>query len=177
MIRYAITVLILFVLALGTWAQNSPPQHQHQHLNMTVVDGAKNPELIPDSTAYRLWLVTVSLPANASDADRVIQQAHLKNVNLTNSEDHQQLINVLTEFKTQYLDLIAKYNESAKTALLQGGQLDQVVFQEQRDALVANARAAISSRLTPQGANRIDAHIQGQKIHMKIHTTTGGAQQ
>jgi len=175
MIRYAITALILFVLALGTWAQESPPQHQHQHLNMTVVDGAKNPELIPDSTAYRLWLVTVSLPANASDTDRAIQEAHLKKVHLP-SADHQQLLHVLTDFKSQYLDLIARYNEAAKNALLHGGQADQAAFQIQREALVANARAAINVRLTQRGASNIDAHIQDQKKRMKIHTTAGGQQ-
>lgn len=57
--------LILSMLALGAWAQTSPPQHIHP--NVTVVDGAIRPELIPDSTAYRLWLITVSLPPKAGN--------------------------------------------------------------------------------------------------------------
>jgi len=79
MIR-CVTLLVLSVFALGTWAQTSTSQHQHPNEN--VVDGAKNPELIPDSTAYRLWLVTVSLPPNATEKERTFQQAHLKKLHL-----------------------------------------------------------------------------------------------
>src|SRR5271170_1678306 len=136
MIRY-VTLLVLSVFAFGAWAQTSPPQHQHP--NVTVVDGAKNPELIPDSTAYRVWLVTVSLPPNAAERERTFQQAHLKKLQLT-STDSLTLLSVLEDFKSKYLSLIASYNESAKAALLHGGQADQKSFLQQRDDLVASTR-------------------------------------
>lgn len=174
MIRY-VPVLVLSVFALGAWAQTSPPQHQHPNVNVTVIDGAKNPELISDSTAYRVWLVMVSLPPNSTEKQRAFQQAHLNKLQLT-STDNLALLSVLEDFKTQYLGLIARYNESAKAALLNGGQADQKSFLQQRDDLVSSTRDAIAQRLTQDGTSRIDAHVQGEKSHIQLHTT-GGAQQ
>jgi hypothetical protein len=167
MIRYVISVLGLFVFALGGWAQNTPVQHQHQ---ATVIDGAKNPEQIPDATAYRLWLVAVSLPPNSTEQERMFQQAHLRQLQFT-SIDSPQLLAILTEFKSQYLDLIARYNESARAALLQGSRADQKLFLRQRDDLVSSTRAAIAQRLTPEGAARIEAHVQKEKSHIHLQTT------
>jgi len=171
MIRYVISALGLFVFALGTWAQNPPHQHAE-----TVIDGAKNPELIPDSTALRLWLVTVSeLPnATAQDSDR--QRAHLAGLKL-NELDHLQLTILLADFKGQYLNLIERYNESAKAALAHGGQPDPKLFLQQSDDLVQATKAAIALRL-PQCASRVDAQVQEQKnhiqLHSQVHTSTMG---
>lgn len=166
--RTIIALLFIFVFAPGAWAQTSPPQHQHP--NVTVVDGAKNPELIPDATVWRLWLVLVSLSPNVTEKERTFQQAHLATLQLTNA-DTVKLNTILTEFKGQYLALIARYNESAKAAL-QGGQPDRELFLQQRDDLVSSTRAAIAQQLTPQAATRINAHVQEQKTH--IHTGVQG---
>ena len=170
--RKLITVVIaLSVFALGAWAQ-TPPQHQHP--DVTVVDGAKNPELIPDTIAYRLWLVTVSLTPDATDKERTFQQAHLNKLQLTSSVDYLQLLSILTDFKRQYLSLIASYNESAKAALLKGSQADEKLFLQQRDYLVSDTRTVIAQRLTPDSAARIDAHVQGEKKRIQLHTAGGG---
>jgi hypothetical protein len=171
-----VTMLALFVFALGAWAQNSPP---HQHA-ATVIDGAKNPELIPDSTAYRLWLVTVSeLPsATAQDSDR--QRSHLASLELTELENLQ-LVTLLADFKGQYLTLIERYNESAKAALAHGVQPNLNLFLQQRDDLVQSTRAAIALRLSPESVSRIDAVVHEHKKHIQLHTqvhtmTIGGGQ-
>src|SRR5713226_3421754 len=104
-----ILVAILTVFASACLAQNPPHQHD------TIVDGAKNPELIPDSTALRLWLVTVSELPNATAQDRDRQHAHLSSLRL-NELDNLQLVTLLADFKSQYLNLIERYNESAKAA-------------------------------------------------------------
>ena len=171
MIRY-VTLFVLSVFAFGAWAQTSPPQHQHQATAATVVDGDKNPELIPDSTAYRLWLVTVSPSPNATEKQRMFQQAHLSKLQLTSTADSVQLTAILTEFKSQYLSMIARYNESAKA---HGNRADQKLFLQQLDDLVSSTRAAIAQRLTLEGAASIDAHVQGEKS--RIHFQTTGGQQ
>ncbi len=169
MIRYVTTVPVLFVFALGASAQTSALQHHHP--DVTVVDGAKNPELIPDSTAYRLWLVTVSLPPNSTAQERTFQQAHLRKLQLTSGIDSLQFLTILTEFKSQYLSMIARYNESARATLAQGGIPDQKLFLQQRDGLVSATRAAITQRLSPEGAARIHAHVQEEKSHIHVQTT------
>lgn len=169
MIRY-VTLFVLSVFAVGAWAQTSPP-HQHSE---TVIDGAKNPELIPDSTAHRLWFITVSQLPNATQQDRDRQRAHLASLQLS-ALDNLQLITILAEFKSQYNSLIERYNQSAK-----GGQPDMKLFLQQRDDLVQTARAAITLRL-PESASRIDARVQEHKKHIQLHTgvhtmTVGGGQ-
>ncbi len=75
MIRYvSLALLVLSVFALGTLAQNPVP-HQHPMSPPNLIDGSKNPELVPDSTAYRLYLISVSIPANSTELDRVAQHA------------------------------------------------------------------------------------------------------
>jgi hypothetical protein len=51
----AISLLVLYPRADG-----QPTSHAHQHPQSVVIDGAVNPELISDLTAYRLFLVSVS---------------------------------------------------------------------------------------------------------------------
>jgi hypothetical protein len=47
------------MFAFGTLAQ-TPQTPQHQHSDANVIDGAIHPELIPDTVAYRLYLIAVS---------------------------------------------------------------------------------------------------------------------
>jgi len=175
MIRH-VTVLVLSVFALAAWAQ-TPSPHLHPD---TVIDGAKNPELIPDSTAYRVWLVMVSELPNAATQDRDRQRAHLASLGLTEL-DNLQLTTLLTDFKAQYVGLIARYNESAKAALAHGGQPDVNLLLQQRDDLVRMTRAAMALRISSESVSRIDARVQEHKKHIQLHTqvhtmTTGGAQ-
>jgi hypothetical protein len=165
MIRNVTTVLVLFAFALGGWAQTSPPQHQHSD---TVIDGAKNPELIPDSTALRLWLVTVSELPNATAQDRDRQSAHLAKLRLTEL-DNLQLVTLLADFKSQYLSLIDRYNESAKAALAHGVEPDLKLFLQQRDDLVQTTKAAMALRLSHETVTRIDAHVQEHKKNIQLH--------
>jgi hypothetical protein len=173
MVRYAI-LFASFIFAVGTSAQNSPPQHQHA--NVLVIDGAKTPELIPDATAYRLWLVAVSTLPNATEQETKIQQAHLEKLQLKSSSDSLSLQTILSEFKTQYVSLINRYNESATAALAQGMQPDEASFLRERDDLVSATRSAIDSRLSPRAVTLVHTHIQDEKKHMQLHTTTEVAQ-
>jgi hypothetical protein len=132
-----VVVLVLSVFASGSRGQNSTA---HQHAAPNLIDGAVHPELIPDSTVWRLWLAAVSLSPNATEKERMFQQAHLATLQLTNA-DSVQLNTILTEFKGQYLALIARYNESAKVL---GSQADITLFRQQRDELVSSTRAAIA---------------------------------
>src|SRR5258708_14842701 len=125
MIRYA-TVLVLSVFALGAWAQNPVP-HQHLASPPNLIDGSKNPELVPDSTAYRLYLLTVSIPANSTEEYRKAQSAHLAKTGL-GVNDLQSVLTVLTAFRSQYDAWLSRYN-SAATA--QGEKFDRTPFLQQ----------------------------------------------
>lgn len=174
MIRYVTTILVLAVFALGAWAQNSPLQHQHTIAATTVIDGSKNPELISDSTAYRMWLLTVSVPSNPSEQEINAQKAHLAKLHLTSDVDYLVLQPILAEFKSRYVSLVNHFNESAKAALARGTQPDQTLFLQQRDDLIQATQAAISLRLSPESTSRIDKVVQDHKKSIRIHTAKEG---
>ena len=157
-----ITLLSILVFAVGSSAQ-SPPAHKH--LPITVIDGEKNPELIPDATAFRMWLVSVSLPPNATEREREFQKAHLTMLRLT-ERDRLALLPILTDFKTQYLNLIARFNEAA-----QKGVQDAKLFQAQSDELAQSTRAAIARQLSAVGAANVEGHVQGEKKRIRLFAT------
>jgi hypothetical protein len=161
--KITVTLFSVLVFVLGAWAQTSPPAHHHP--DIAVIDGEKNPELIPDATAFRLWLVSVSLTPNASEQDRKFQEAHLASLHLT-APDHLALLPILTDFKTQYLNLIALFNEAA-----QKGVQDTKLFQAQADDLVQSTRAAIARQLSAVGAANVEGHVQGEKKKITLHVT------
>jgi hypothetical protein len=105
-----VSALLVPVARLGSLAQNPPPR-QHSQLDpsqVTLVDGAQHPELIPDSTAYRLYLLTVCTVPNPTDDERARQYSRLGMIRLQD-KDRQQLNMILADFKSQYTSLISHY--------------------------------------------------------------------
>ena len=175
MTRYLLSFLALAIFALGSSAQNAPRQHHHTQ-SANIIDGSQTPELIPDDTAFRLWLVAVSTPLNTTQEERSAQKAHLGRLSFKTEEDHIELQLILTEFKSQYLTLINRYNEAATKALASGSQPDQALFLRQRDDLVAATRVALKSRLTSSSFALINDHIKGEKKYMRVQLPKEAAQ-
>jgi hypothetical protein len=145
-----------------------PPAHQRVAGNPApTIDGSAHPELIPDSTAYRLWLVVVSLPANASEEDKKRQAGHLAPLGLRDA-DRQALVTILAEFKSQYASLIDQYNQSAEAAMARNELADIETFLLRRDALVQSTRDALKRALSPDAWDRVDLRVQGEKKRMKV---------
>ncbi len=162
MIRY-VTVLVLSVFALGAWAQNPVP-HQHSASPPNLIDGSKNPELVPDSTAYRLYLLTVSIPANSTEQDRAAQQAHLSKVGLP-VNDLQRTIAALAAFRSQYDAWVGRYNA---TAAAQGNNFDPTPFLQQQEDIVQSTREVLRHSLSAIGMLKLHAHVQAEKRGMKV---------
>ena len=174
--RIIVILVVSVVFAFGAWGQSPPHDVMHHHPDAVIIDGAKNPELIPDSDAFRLWLLSVSELPNPSEQARVRQSSHLAKIQLADASDLAQLVTVLTEFKSQYTTLVNRYNTSATAALARGEQPNQKLFLQQRDDLVLAARAAISSRLTATGSAQVNFHVKNEKSHMKLAVAKEGVQ-
>ena len=152
-----------------------PHSPQSNAAAANLIDGSQHPELIPDSTAYRLYLLTISELPNASEQDRNRQNAHLAKLRL-NDKDRQTLITVLAEFKSQHTTLVNRYNQAATAALARGIQPDPTTFLQQRDDLVQATQNAIQRILGADGMLRLDAHVQAEKQRMTIYKTKEGPQ-
>lgn len=170
--RYVLMLSIL-VFGISTWAQ-SPP-HQHQAPKVSVVEGSVNPELIPDSTMYRLFLLNISTSATPTDQEREKQSAHLTAMGLKGT-DRIQAMMVLSDFKTQYRNLVARYNEYATEMLKEGTQPDDRLFLQQRDDLVQITRDSLGRVLSVSGRASFDGYVQNEKKHVQIHTLKGDQQ-
>lgn len=171
-------VLLAVAVALGCWilfrressvARASAPMGQPMATSQTpgLIDGSKNPELIPDSTAYRLFLLTVAVPLDAPPAELKRQHALLRWSGL-DENDVQPAVEILSDFRSQYDELVNQYNESAAQADKAGGAPDLQTFLYQRDALVKYTRERLKLNLTPTGMASLDAHVQQEKQGMKV---------
>lgn len=159
--RYVV-ILCTLAFALGTWAQ-TPSQHQHAAAN--VIDGAVHPELIPDTVAYRLYLVAISEGPAPLPHESRRQLSHLRHAGLL-EKDVLAAIIVLANFKTQYAALIEQYNNSPE---VQNNTSDGLpLFLAKRDALVESTRQALKISLSPLGMSSLHTHIQQEKSKMKV---------
>jgi hypothetical protein len=162
MVRYLV-VIALSMFAVGAWAQ-SPP---HQHAAPNIIDGAVHPELIPDSVAYRLYLVAVSTHQNAAEAEQIRQRAHLVKTGLVDT-DQQVFTSILSDFRTKYDALVAEYNQSAKAALARNETADIHTLLKKLDDLIQSTRDTINVRLSARGAARLHAFVVSEKKNMKM---------
>jgi hypothetical protein len=138
------------------------PQSNASATNM--IDGSQHPELIPDSTAYRLYLLTVSVPSNSTEGDRRVQSSHLAKAQL-DANDLQSMTAVLAAFRSEHDAWLSKYNAEAAA---QGATFDPTPFLQQQEDLVNSTRAALAKSLSANGMARLCQHVQGEKKFMKV---------
>jgi|SRR6267142_2365184 len=162
MVRY-VTLFVSCVFALGAWAQTSPPQHQHNVAVPNLIDGAAHPELIPDSVAFRLYLVAVSTGQNPTEAEQKHQHAHLMKPGLADT-DQQILVSILSDFRAKYDALVNEYNTFAKA----DSTTDVHTFLKKLDDLVQSTRDTISVRLSSKGAVQLHTFVLSEKKNMKV---------
>jgi hypothetical protein len=157
-----LTCFCLFFLPPCIAAQ----QHQHVAAHVdNVIDGSREPTLVPDSAAYRLYLLTVSLPPNATDQDRIVQAAHLAKIKDLGANDRQALVTIIAGFRSQYESWKSRWNAAATA---QGDSFDPTPFLQEREDLLQSTRTAIGHSLSVKGVTQLDAHIQREKKFMKV---------
>ena len=163
-----ILVLLAALIATAAVRPQVTKSPAHNHAMSQIIDGAVHPELIPDLTAYRLWLVAVSVPPLPTENQSKRQLAQLATISLQDS-DRDKLITILADFNTKYQAVIQRYNAEATVEMARGEKPDVASMRLQRDQLVRSAHDRIKVVLTSEGWSRLDAHIQNEKRRMKIH--------
>jgi hypothetical protein len=63
-------IILVLVLSISTPTVCQETTEPHQHSQQSVIDGSVNPELIPDLTAYRLYLLSVSRAPNPAAEEK-----------------------------------------------------------------------------------------------------------
>lgn len=145
------------------------PEMDHSGSNSAIISGAEHPELIPDSTAYRLFFIAAGEAPNPTEARKARQRAFLLTMGRLPDADNQTVVKVLETFKVRYAALIADYNDQVESAAKTGGiPPDSDEFLKQRDRLVQNTRDQLALGLSADSMKRLDGHVQSEKRAMKI---------
>lgn len=163
-------IKLLFVVVFSVFFSWITVAQQHQHVvaATTIIDGSQHPEQIPDSAAFRMWFLTVSVLPNATEKNVKIQNAHLAKLQLANETDRVALQGTVNDFRSQYVALIEQYNTTAKTTAANGNRQDLTSFLQQRDDLVDATRAALGLRLSAQSVASVNAAVQAHKKFVRL---------
>ncbi|GEM_PF-2000563 len=160
-------VCLSFLCSVNVIAQDLTHVHPAFDPNTQLIDGSKNPELIPDLTAYRLVLLNVAVEANATESVRKRQKAFLKPVGLSD-QDFQTLLPILDGFRADYSVLLSDYNAEVAAADAMRATPNLKAFLTKRDALVESVRQRLQAALSLDGTRRFYAHVTAEKQRMKV---------
>ena len=125
------------------------------------IDGSVNPKLIPDSVAYRLFMLAMAEPAVATAEQAQRQKEKLSRFALAEPE-FQSFTAILATYLENQRALEAAY--AKRTDLSSVAQ-----FEQAREALVSQARQQMSGALSPTTLAALDQVIQAEKRHMAIY--------
>src|ERR1700685_1568486 len=130
-----------------------------------IVDGSKNPELIPDTLAYQHLFAAFAAHPTPAAQEQGRQDAQLGPLQLAVA-DRATLVTTLAGYRVQ-LDQFA-------SAVLAAGTPDALAgLLAQKSALVVTTLASLRQALTSDGASRLDQYVQTRvKAHILIY---GGA--
>jgi hypothetical protein len=154
----------------GTQTQPVPPPPSAATDPPGTIDGAKNPELIPDDVAYRLVLLAVAEPEDASDAQKARFRAKIAPAGL-NEADTEAFRLILAALQKQLDALNAQANQIlARDPMPLAGTPDYqqlVELSKQRQPVFAEAMSALPARLSADGVAKLQAYVQNEKRRMK----------
>jgi hypothetical protein len=159
--------LWLFTLILSVTAvAQSPNISVHTHNNPDLIDGSKTPDAIPDSTAWRLWMLSVTAKdPKHPELDQLREDTYLLIAGY--EEDDLPLVRQeLDDFRMAYDSMLQDHNLAEAT----GHSPSLVSLKARRDSMVAEARAGLLSGKS-ETAERVKKFINGEKKRMKVSKT------
>jgi hypothetical protein len=157
-----LTLLILVASSVSMLAQTIAISHSPDPDG--TIDGAKNPELISDEIAWRMFLLS-NAESQTPTAEEVHRQlVKLSVIHLPNA-DRDFMINQLAKFHTNVTTLDRAITSSASANL----GLDVQAGQDARRQLFASVRSQIMSGISAEGTKAMNEHIQNIKRNIKIY--------
>lgn len=177
MLRCHFYSLLLFSIALPTivpaqTSGTSAMTGMDHSAPVKMIDGNVNPELIPDSTAYRLFFIVAGELPNAP-AERKVRQAAFFKRFAFQQLDQNSICRVLETFKLKYAILQEQFNSAEMARIRIGAPSRTDQFVAQRDALVQATRDELKQALSGEGVKQLDGVVQDEKRNMKVPAEGG----
>ncbi len=157
-------------------AQTDAPTAQDQSVTPApdppgTIDGAKNPELIPDHVAYRMIVLAVAEPADATDEQKERARAKINAIGFS-EDDAASFLTLLGDFQTQAEAVDRQVAEVlVRAPIPHPASTDHrqlVDLGKQRDQLLNDTVAAFPARLSEDGLVKLQAFLAQAKKGMKI---------
>lgn len=166
----------------GESAGHSAPFAPHAHASTAqagtrtrerlpvAIDGAKEPNRIPDVVAYRLFLSVAALPANASPEKIRGRDALVNRIGFS-SEDKAAFVKSLGDFREE-LESKTEQRKRLTTGFDPARRAELAALKAQEHDMFANLRSHVERTLSPDGVARMQAHIDDHvKRRVKIFGT------
>ena len=153
---YMPTMLVCFTVLLSA--------RQAQTTNTTpdgVIDGPKNPDLIPDAVAFRLFFAAVAEPPAATAEQLKRQHEKLRYASLQDS-DIAIVSDVLSTFHSRFNSGSAVLTPNALPEDIQAAYLV-------REKVVSDTRDELKRRLAPTSLTNLEQYIKSRKVNMKMY--------
>jgi len=136
-----------------------------------TIDGAKNPELIPDEVALRMIVLAVAEPTNATEEQKERARAKIASIGLSD-EDAAAFLALLAQFQDE-VDAVDKqvveiYQRTPIPDPASTVYKELVDLGKQKDQLANDAVAAIPAKLSEDGLAKLGAFLPQAKKGMKI---------
>lgn len=148
-----LSAILFFTITLFAQSTDSTVIGPHVHGSLNnqnaagLTDGSKHPELVPDSTAFRLYFLSQAVDSISLPDARTRQHVHISGLRLEPLEA-QSYSEILAWFRTEYGRLIKNYNEEAAAKLARGVAPDLAGFLQAREMIVHAGDAKQTQRVT-----------------------------
>jgi hypothetical protein len=130
---------------------------------VVIVDGSKNPELIPDALAWRHFLTAIATHEQPTAQEQLRQQAQFAPLALATA-DAQQISGLLGKMMTQ-LEAIEEARENSD-----GANSTLAALKAQEDAVIASTIAAVRAAVSSDGLSHLSGYIgKTVKGNIKIY--------
>jgi len=150
------TTWILAMMLIGI-----PLYAQRPDLPPGTIDGAKSPELIPDSTAFRLVFLSLRAPTSPNATDLKKQSSLLKHIGFSD-DDAVAAKNIINDFGTAYDDWQRKFRQTSSS-------IDVPNARSERETIVQETLGRVMKQLSPVGAAQLAQYVQAAKARMVVH--------
>jgi hypothetical protein len=135
-----------------------------------TIDGKKNPELIPDEVAYKMFFLAVAEPENPTPEQLRRARAKIAAAGL-GEQDTEAFLTLLGQFHKVNADIKAQnaviHERNPFPHQISSDWKEAVELDKRRRQNVADTIAALPARLTPEGLAKLQAHLQEVKRGIK----------
>lgn len=125
-----------------------------------TINGSENPELIPDSVAFRMVMLSLKVPTTPNTRDLLKQELRLKRLNLTDSDK--------SAFKALLAEFGQEYERWHGSLAVRSNVVSPQTLLIERDTMFQRYQSLVLQKMSTDGQLKFQQYVAHQKLHMTI---------